>query len=134
MSHRARSWPEGCRAKWHRGKVPETRRNDEAGEAALGSPYGGDHFRVRAGVSPPRACRPVGRESAGPGPPRPLRRRRQPDGAAPAATAGQLQSYAEREQQAAGLEKFKGGVGIYIGGSAVVLLLLVILLVLLHLT
>jgi hypothetical protein len=58
--------------------------------------------------------------------------------AAPAATApaqaaspGQLQSYAEREQQAAGLEKFKGGVGIYIGGSALVLLLLVIVLVLL---
>jgi hypothetical protein len=50
---------------------------------------------------------------------------------AQAATPGQIQSYAEREQQAAGLERFKGGVGIYIGGSAVVLLLLVILLVLL---
>jgi hypothetical protein len=50
---------------------------------------------------------------------------------AQAATPGQIQSYAEREQQAGGLERFKGGVGIYIGGSAVVLLLLVILLVLL---
>lgn len=50
---------------------------------------------------------------------------------AQAATPGQIQSYAEREQQSGGLERFKGGVGIYIGGSAVVLLLLVILLVLL---
>ena len=65
--------------------------------------------------------------------------RRQPRPAAPTAAPqtapgghpGQIQSYAQREQQAAGLEKFKGGVGIYIGGSAVVLLLLVILLVLL---
>ncbi len=50
---------------------------------------------------------------------------------AAAVATGQVLSYAQREQQAAGLEKFKGGVGIYIGGSAVVLLLLVILLVLL---
>ena len=62
-------------------------------------------------------------------PPRPPRRAAA--SRCPAAPPGQLQSYAQREQQAAGLEKFKGGVGIYIGGSAVVLLLLVILLVLL---
>jgi hypothetical protein len=53
------------------------------------------------------------------------------NGQAQPATANQLQSYAAREQQAAGLENFKGGVGIYIGGSAVVLILLLILLVLL---
>jgi hypothetical protein len=46
------------------------------------------------------------------------------------AAAGQMASYAQREQQAAGLQNFKGGVGIYIGGSVVVLLLVLILLVL----
>jgi hypothetical protein len=47
-------------------------------------------------------------------------------------TSTDTQSYAEREQQAAGLENFQGGASIYIGGSAIALaLLLVILLVLL---
>jgi hypothetical protein len=52
-----------------------------------------------------------------------------PSTAVAAATA--IASYAEREQQAAGLEKFKGGVGIYIGGSALVIVLVVILLLVL---
>jgi hypothetical protein len=69
----------------------------------------------------PAASRPVPTAPASPA----------PTSVAQAAAPGQIQSYAEREQQAGGLDKFKGGVGIYIGGSALVLVLLVILLVLL---
>jgi hypothetical protein len=53
---------------------------------------------------------------------------------APAATApasSDVATYAQREQAAQELEKFRGGAGIYIGGSAVVLVLLIILLVIL---
>ena len=71
---------------------------------------------------PAVGCHPAGADRA---------RTRDQHLAGPGGHPGQIQSYAEREQQAGGLERFKGGVGIYIGGSAVVLLLLVILLVLL---
>jgi hypothetical protein len=47
------------------------------------------------------------------------------------ALAGQIESYAQRERQAPNLQNFKGGVGVYIGGSALVLVLLIILLLVL---
>ena len=59
----------------------------------------------------PAASRPVPTAPAAPA----------PTSVAQAAAPGQIQSYAEREQQAGGLEKFKGGVGVYIGGSALVI-------------
>ena len=49
--------------------------------------------------------------------------------AAPAAS--DVASYAQREQQAQGLQNFRGGVGLYIGGSALVLVLLIVLILVL---
>jgi hypothetical protein len=92
----------------------------------LGSASGGDNLRVRAGLRR-RGAAGVGGHPAGAD----RAHTRDQHLAGQAASPGQIQSYAEREQQSGGLERFKGGVGIYIGGSAVVLLLLVILLVLL---
>jgi hypothetical protein len=50
---------------------------------------------------------------------------------ASATSSGDVASYAQREQAAQQLERFRGGAGVYIGGSALVLVLLIVLLVIL---
>ena len=77
-----------------------------------------------AAASLPTAARAAATAPAGPV---------QGSGSAPVAPAAatEASSYAQREQQSQALERFRGGMAIYVGGSVV--LLLVILLVALYL-
>jgi hypothetical protein len=67
---------------------------------------------------------------------RPTAAATQPAPTAPAtrptpATPEQTQSYAQREQQSPGLQDFRGGASIYIGGSVLVIVLLIVLILVL---